>query len=137
MSIIHATRRVVLRTAQVLTIWTRAKRRITSQKMPQLCRGTARPINWRPRLCFWDDCICGTEVRWCGLVLLLLAVTGATLGLGAATVAAGATTAEGRVEREVNVLLRVEPDDERRDVDELLADAAGGRERRGQGRRIL
>ena len=76
-------------------------------------------------------------MRWCGLVLLLFAVTGATLGLGAATVAARAATAEGRVEREVNVLLRVEPDDERRDVDELLADAAVGRERRGQGGTIL
>jgi len=37
--------------------------------------------------------------------------------------AAGAATAKGRGESEVDVLLRVETDDKRRDVDDLLADA--------------
>lgn len=56
------------------------------------------------------------------LILILLSVT--TLGglglLSADT--AGAASTEGRGESEVNVLLGVETDDERRNVDDLLAD---------------
>ncbi|KAF8363380.1 hypothetical protein PRIPAC_90303, partial [Pristionchus pacificus] len=40
--------------------------------------------------------------------------------------AAGASTSEGRLEGEVNVLLRVETDNERRNVDDLATDAAKG-----------
>lgn len=59
------------------------------------------------------------------LVILLLLVTFAALGslglLSADT--AGSATAEGRGESEVNVLLRVETDDEGGNVDDLLADS--------------
>lgn len=59
------------------------------------------------------------------LVLLLTVLIAAFLGslglLSADT--AGATTTEGRGKGEVNVLLGVETDDERRHVDNLLADA--------------
>ena len=55
------------------------------------------------------------------LVLTLLAVS-SSLGLLSADTA-GTARAEGRVESEVNVLLGVETDDERRNVDDLLADA--------------
>jgi hypothetical protein len=59
------------------------------------------------------------------LVILLLLLTGTALGgLGLLPAkAAGATTTEGRGQGEVDVLLRVETDDERRDVHDLLADA--------------
>lgn len=55
------------------------------------------------------------------LLLTVLAV-GGSLGLLSADTA-GAARAEGRVESKVNVLLGVETDDERRNVDDLLADA--------------
>lgn len=58
------------------------------------------------------------------LIVLLLAVVLALGGLGLLPAeTAGATSTEGGSEGEVNVLLRVEADDERRDVDDLLADA--------------
>lgn len=64
---------------------------------------------------------------WVGSLLLVLlgVVTAGTLGgLGALALnTAGAATAVGRLEGEVDVLLRVETDDERGDVDDLLADA--------------
>lgn len=56
------------------------------------------------------------------LVLLGLLTTSGGGGLLSADTA-GAAAAEGRVEGEVNVLLGVETDDERRNVDDLLADA--------------
>jgi hypothetical protein len=59
------------------------------------------------------------------LLILILAILVALLGglglLSADT--AGTATAEGRGQGEVNVLLGVETDDERRNVDDLLADA--------------
>lgn len=55
------------------------------------------------------------------LLLGLFALSG-RLGLLSADTA-GAARAEGRVESKVNVLLGVETDDERRNVDDLLADA--------------
>lgn len=64
---------------------------------------------------------------WVGSLLLVLlgVVTAGTLGgLGALALnTAGAATAVGRLEGEVDVLLRVETDDERGNVDDLLADA--------------
>jgi len=58
---------------------------------------------------------------------LLLVSSGSTLGSGEACAlalgAARATTTVGRGERKVNVLLAVETDDERGDVDDLLANA--------------
>lgn len=57
------------------------------------------------------------------LILLLLART-ALSGLGLLSPdTAGAATTEGRGERKVDVLLGVETDDERRNIDDLLADA--------------
>lgn len=58
------------------------------------------------------------------LLVLLLSVTVTALG-GLGTLAlhtAGTATTVGRLEREVDVLLGVETDDERRNVDDLLAD---------------
>lgn len=68
-----------------------------------------------------------TVVGECGynlLLLLLLGVAAATLGsLGLlSSDTAGAATTEGRGKGEVDVLLRVETDDERGHVDDLLAD---------------
>lgn len=64
---------------------------------------------------------------WVGsllLVLLGVVAAGTLSGLGALALnTAGAATAVGRLEGEVDVLLRVETDDERGDVDDLLADA--------------
>lgn len=60
------------------------------------------------------------------LLLVLLGVLAVTTlgGLGALALnTAGAATAVGRLEREVDVLLRVEANDERGDVNDLLADA--------------
>lgn len=58
------------------------------------------------------------------LVLLLLVTLAALGGLGLlSTDAAGTAATEGRGEGEVNVLLGVETNDERRNVDDLLADA--------------
>lgn len=59
------------------------------------------------------------------LLVLLLGVTVTALGsLGTLALdTAGTATTVGRLERVVNVLLRVETDDERRNVDNLLADA--------------
>jgi hypothetical protein len=58
------------------------------------------------------------------LVILLLLAIALLSGLGLLPPdAAGAATAERRGQREVDVLLRVETDDERGDVDDLLADA--------------
>lgn len=56
------------------------------------------------------------------LLLLALSAIGGSLGLLSADTA-GTARAEGRVESKVNVLLGVETDDERRNVDDLLADA--------------
>lgn len=56
------------------------------------------------------------------ILLLLVATLSSGLGLLSADTA-GAARAEGRVESKVNVLLGVETDDERRNVDNLLADA--------------
>lgn len=58
------------------------------------------------------------------LIFLLLATLTALSGLGllSSDTARSATT-EGRGESEVNVLLGVETDDERRNVDDLLADS--------------
>ena len=53
------------------------------------------------------------------VAVLLLGSSGGTLALDAT----GAATTVGRVEGEVDVLLGVEADDERGDVDDLLADA--------------
>ena len=61
------------------------------------------------------------------IIILLLLVVATLLVLGrrvAALDAAGAATAEGRVQSEVDVLLAVNADHERRDVHDLLADAA-------------
>lgn len=61
-----------------------------------------------------------------GLLLVLLGVLTVTTlrGLGALALdTAGAAAAVGRLERVVDVLLRVEADNERGDVDDLLADA--------------
>lgn len=57
------------------------------------------------------------------LLLVLLGITlGLSSGLGLlSSDTARAAAAEGRVESEVNVLLGVETDDERRNVDDLLA----------------
>lgn len=62
--------------------------------------------------------------------LLLVLITGiitTLLGFGGSGLlspdAARATSTKGRSESEINVLLRVETDDERRNVDDLLADA--------------
>ena len=60
------------------------------------------------------------------LVVLLLGVTAVTArsGLCALTLdAAGTATAVGRVQGKVNVLLRVQTNDKRGNVDDLLADA--------------
>ena len=59
------------------------------------------------------------------LLLLLLLITLALLGgLGLLSPdTAGAAATKGRGQGEVNVLLRVQTDDERGDVDDLLADA--------------
>ena len=58
------------------------------------------------------------------LLILLLTLLALLSGLGLLSPdTAGAATTERRGEREVNVLLRVETDDERGDVDDLLADA--------------
>lgn len=59
------------------------------------------------------------------LLVLLLSVTRATLGsLGTLALhTAGTATTVGRLERVVDVLLRVETDNEGGDVDDLLADA--------------
>lgn len=64
-----------------------------------------------------------TSARRLLLILLLLGIITALLsGLGLLSpVATGAATTEGRVQGEVNVLLGVETDDERRNVDDLLA----------------
>lgn len=56
------------------------------------------------------------------LLLLLVATLLGSLGLLSSDTA-GAAATEGRGQGEVNVLLRVETDDERGDVDDLLADA--------------
>ena len=56
------------------------------------------------------------------LLLLALSAIGSSLGLLSADTA-GTARAEGRVESKVNVLLGVETDNERRNVDDLLADA--------------
>jgi len=58
------------------------------------------------------------------LVLLVLATLTALGGLGLLSAdTAGAATTEGRGKSEVNVLLGVETDDERRNVDDLLSDS--------------
>ena len=58
------------------------------------------------------------------VILLLLVITTLLGGLGLLSPdAARAATTEGRGQGEVDVLLRVETDNERRDVDDLLADA--------------
>lgn len=58
------------------------------------------------------------------VLLLLLTIVALLGGLGLLSPdTAGATAAEGRGQREVDVLLRVETDDERGDVHNLLADA--------------
>jgi hypothetical protein len=57
------------------------------------------------------------------LILLLLVTLAALSGLGLLSAdTAGAATTVGRGQGEVNVLLRVKTDDERRNVDNLLAD---------------
>ena len=61
------------------------------------------------------------------LLLVLLVATLLLLGGGSSTLAldtAGAAATVWRGKREVDVLLGVETDNERRDVDDLLADAA-------------
>ncbi len=60
-------------------------------------------------------------VRLFLILLLTLTTLSSSLGLLSADTA-GAAAAEGRGQRKVNVLLRVETDDERRNVDDLLAD---------------
>ena len=60
------------------------------------------------------------------LFLLLVITSIITLLSGLSLLSAdtaGAATTEGRGKGEINVLLGVQPDDERRDVDDLLADA--------------
>lgn len=58
------------------------------------------------------------------LLILLLALVALLGGLGLLSPdTAGAAATEGRGQGEVNVLLGVETDDERRNVDDLLADA--------------
>jgi hypothetical protein len=58
------------------------------------------------------------------LLLFLLIALAALSGLGLLSAdAAGAASTEGRGQGKVDVLLRVETDDERGDVDDLLADA--------------
>lgn len=58
------------------------------------------------------------------VILLLLLITTLLGGLGLLSPdAAGAATAEGRGQGKVDVLLRVKTDNERGDVDDLLADA--------------
>ena len=42
----------------------------------------------------------------------------------------GPAAAKGRLEGEVDVLLRVQPDDKRRDVDDLLANPAANQKQR-------
>lgn len=72
------------------------------------------------------------------LVLLLLGVAG-TLGgsLGALPLdATGASSTVGRGSREVDVLLLLETNNERRDVDDLLADADVLEEGEGIGKQI-
>lgn len=57
------------------------------------------------------------------VIFLLLAISTALGGLGLLSAdTSRATATEWRVQGEVNVLLRVETDDERRNVDNLLAD---------------
>lgn len=56
------------------------------------------------------------------LLFLTLVAVGSSLGLLSADTAGTART-EGRVESEIDVLLGVETDNERRNVDDLLADA--------------
>lgn len=69
----------------------------------------------------WSSC---SELIFNLLLILLLVITTLLVGLGLLSAnTAGTSTAEGRVEREVDVLLGVKTDDERRDVDDLLADA--------------
>lgn len=59
------------------------------------------------------------------LLVLLLSLVALVGGSGLlAPDAAGAASTEGRGQGEVDVLLRVETDNERGDVDDLLADAA-------------
>lgn len=60
-------------------------------------------------------------VRLFLILLLAVAALSSSLGLLSADTA-GTAAAEGRGQGEVNVLLRVETDDERRNVDDLLAD---------------
>jgi hypothetical protein len=58
------------------------------------------------------------------ILFLLLTITATLGGLGLLSAdTAGATATEGRGESKVDVLLGVETDDERRHVDDLLADA--------------
>ncbi len=63
------------------------------------------------------------------LLFLLSIVTTLLLGLGSLGLlppdTAGTPSTEGRREREIDVLLGVEADDEGWDVDDLLADAVG------------
>lgn len=58
------------------------------------------------------------------IFFLLRCGTTATLPQVLPLYTAGSATAEGRLEREVDVLLRVQSHDERRDVDHLLAHSA-------------
>lgn len=68
------------------------------------------------------------QEKMCNLLLLLITgiittiLGGSSRGLLSPDTA-GTPTAEWRGEGEVNVLLRVKTDDERRDIDDLLADA--------------
>ena len=71
----------------------------------------------------------GVKLQRRRLLLVLLVATLLLLGSGGSTLAldtAGAATAERRGQGEVDVLLRVEADDERGNVDDLLADTATG-----------
>lgn len=64
------------------------------------------------------------ESALCLLLILLLSIVTLLRGLGLLSPdTARAATAEGRSESKVNVLLRVKTDDERGNVDDLLADA--------------
>lgn len=64
-----------------------------------------------------------SQLMYLFVILLLFAISTTLGGLGLLSAnATGTAAAERRVESKVNVLLRIETDDERRDIDDLLAD---------------